>query len=102
MDAEREAQRLYAAIFMQDKIGEVFDGLVSHTAKKGIFVELIDFFVEGLIEPDDLPDEDFRFDPNKRSYVGKKTGKSFHIGDPMRVAVKDVSIEDRRIFFEPE
>jgi len=101
MDAEREAQRLYAAIFMQDKIGEVFDGLVSHTAKKGIFVELVDFFVEGLIEPDDLPDESFRFDPNKRSYVGKKTGKSFHIGDQMRVQVKDVSVEERRIFFEP-
>lgn len=101
MEAERESLNLYSAIFMRDKIGETFDGLVSHTAKKGIFVELNDYFVEGLIKPEDLIDDKYRYDPKKFSYIGGKTGKSIHIGDKIRVDVKDVNIEERRVYFEP-
>lgn len=101
MEAEREAHDLYAAIFMRDKIGEEYDGIICHAAKKGIFVELLDFFVEGLVDPADLSGDCYKFDQKKFSYVGGKTGRSFHIGDKIRVVVKDVSIEERRIYFEP-
>jgi ribonuclease R len=101
MEAERESLSLYSAIFMRDKIGEIYDGLVSHTAKKGVFVELIDYFVEGLIKPEDLHGDYFRFDQKKFAFIGRKTGKSIHIGDRIRVIVKDVSIEERRVYFEP-
>ena len=100
VEAEREAIKLYCAMFMQDHIGEEFDGLICHTAKKGIFVELIDYFIEGMIEPFDLVEDKFIFDPKHFAYVGKKTKKIIQIGDKVRVKVKDVSIEDRRIFFE--
>jgi ribonuclease R len=102
MEAERESLNLYSAMFMRDKIGEAFDGLISHTAKKGIFVELIDYFVEGMIKPEDLPGDKYRFDPKKFAYIGRETGRSLHIGDKIRVVVKDVNIEERRVYFEPE
>lgn len=101
MEAEREAISLYSAIFMRDHVGEVFDGIISHVAKKGIFVELLEYFVEGLLDPTDLIGDTFKFDPKAFSYVGRKTNKGLHIGEKIRVVVKDVSIEDRRIFFEP-
>lgn len=100
IEAERESQRLYAAIFMRGKVGEIYDGLISHTAKKGVFVELIDYFVEGIIKPEDLRGDKFRYEQKNFSYVGRRSGRSIHIGDRIRVAVKEVSVEERMVYFE--
>lgn len=101
MEAERESLNLYTAIFMRDKVGEEFDGIVSHTAKKGIFVELMEYFVEGMIKPEDLIGDKYKFDPKRFAYIGGRKGRSLHIGEKIRVRVKDVIIEERRVYFEP-
>lgn len=99
MEAEREMVSLYKAMFMREKIGMEFDGIVSHVTKFGLFVELVDFFVEGLVHVSTLKDDKYVFSEEGRALIGRRTKKRFSIGDRVRVAVEDVSIERREIDF---
>jgi ribonuclease R len=100
MDAEREMAKLYAALFMQAHIGEEFDGIISHVAKFGIFVELRDFFVEGLIHVSALEDDRYIYDEDGMGFVGKRHKKTFRVGDEVRVEVFEVDVPNREIVFE--
>lgn len=100
VDAEREMLALYTTMFMQDKIGEEYDGIVAHVTKFGFFVELIDFFVEGLVHLNTLDSDDFRFDEKAQALIGAGKKKVYKIGDKVRVKVEEVSIEKREINFE--
>jgi len=100
MDAEREMAKLYAALFMQRHIGDEFDGVISHVAKFGIFVELCDFFVEGLIHVGALDDDRYIYDEEGMRFVGKRGGRAFRVGDEVRVEVFDVDVPGREIVFE--
>lgn len=99
MDAEREILKLHVAFFMQNKIGETFDGIISHVTKFGFFVELKEFFVEGLVRKETLPDDRYNFDEQSYSLRGKKQKKGYCIGDPVRIIVEEVDIPKREINF---
>lgn len=99
MEAERETVKLYLAHFMQSKIGETFDGIISHVTKFGFFVELKDYFVEGVVRKESLQFDRYTFDEKSYQLEGKKRKKTYRIGDPVRVVVEDVNIPNREITF---
>jgi ribonuclease R len=96
MEAEREIAAFYAALFMKDKIGEAFDGVVSAVVEFGAFVELRPWFVEGLVKAEDLGGA-MELDPVQHALVDVTTGRSFRVGDEVRVEVQNVSVQRRRI-----
>jgi ribonuclease R len=97
MEAEREIADLKKCQFMQDKVGDVFDGFVSGVTSFGFFVELKDFFVEGLVHVSMLADDYYVFDPKRHTLMGERTGRKFRLADAVRVKVAGVSLERRRI-----
>jgi ribonuclease R len=99
MEAEREMAKFYAALFMQGRTGEEFDGVISHVAKFGFFVELADFFVEGLVHINSLEDDRYQYDEDGILLRGKRTKRVFRVGDRVRVEVEEVDIPNREILF---
>jgi len=99
MEAEREMLKLHVALFMKDKIGEKFDGIISHITKFGFFVELKEYFVEGLVRIESLPFDRYTFDEKSYSLRGKKHKKAYEIGDPVHVVVEEVDIPNREVNF---
>jgi ribonuclease R len=97
--AERQIKSIKKARLMSRYIGEEFDGLISSVAKFGLFVLLRQFDVDGLIRVENLGGDRFEFDEEKLRLVGKKSGMSFEIGDPMRVQVAKVDVELGQIDF---
>jgi ribonuclease R len=99
MEAEREMVKLHVALFMQNKIGQVFDGIISHVTKFGFFVELQEYFVEGLVHLDALPEDSYFFDKRGYSLKGKRCKKLFRIGDTVRIIVEEVDVPSRDVYF---
>ncbi len=99
MEAEREVVELKKVQFMRDKVGEEYDGFVSGVTPFGLFVELIEFFVEGLIHVTALPSDYYRFVESRHELLGEGARRTFRIGDPLRVRVASVSTERRQIDF---
>lgn len=96
---EREAEDIKKAEFMESKIGEEYDGIVSSVTNFGIFVEL-DNTVEGLIRYEKLGDEYFIYNEEKRQAIGEHTGKVYQIGDKVKIRVANASKLMRQIDFE--
>ena len=96
MQAEREIAAFYAALFMQDKVGERFQGVVASVVEFGIFVEIEPWFVEGLVKAEDLG-EDFQLDPDLHALVQRRTGRAFRVGDRLEVEVAAASPARRQI-----
>jgi ribonuclease R len=96
MEAEREIAAFYAALFMKDKVGERFGGVVSAVVEFGLFVELERWFVEGLVRTEELGGS-FELDPVLHALVDPGTGRAFRVGDKLRVEVASASPARRRI-----
>jgi ribonuclease R len=98
-DAERELVEWKKVKFMTERVGEDFDALVISTAKYGLFVELTDLFVEGLVPIDTLPGDEYTYSENVRKVVGKRTRREFSIGDKVRVVLDRVDGNERKLQF---
>lgn len=96
---EREAEDIKKAEFMESKIGEEYEGIVSSVTNFGIFAEL-DNTVEGLIRYEKLGDEYFIYNEEKRQAIGEHTGKVYQIGDKVKIRVANASKLMRQIDFE--
>ena len=97
-DAERELMEWKKTKFMQDRLGEIFDGLVSVT-KFGFFVELTELFVEGLVPLNTLTDDYYTYHENTREIIGQRTRKIYKIGDRMKVIVDRIDPVEKKINF---
>ena len=86
--------------FMQDRVGESFDGLVTAATSFGLFIELTDIYVEGLLHITALPADYYNFDAVHHCLTGERSGRKFRLGDPVRVQVARVDLDDRKIDFE--
>jgi ribonuclease R len=86
--------------FMQDKLGQVFSGRITGVTGFGVFVQLDDVFVEGLIHVTNLPKDYYRFDPIHHRLVGERTGRIFQLTDPLTVLVAKVDLDERKIDFD--
>ncbi len=99
MEAEREVVQLKKVQFMQDKIGETYDGFVSGVVPFGLFVELESWFVDGLVHVATLTDDRYELVEEQHLLRGRRRGRIFRVGDPVRVRVATVSIERKQIDF---
>jgi len=98
-DAERELVEWKKVKFMAERVGQDFDALIISTAKYGLFVELADLFIEGLVPIDTLPGDEYAFQENVRKIVGKRTRREFSIGDGVRVVLDRVDANERKLQF---
>ena len=104
-EAERELVEWKKTKFMVDRVGDEFRALVISTTKYGMFVELEDLFIEGLVPIESLPGERFAYYENTRKIVGQRTRREFSIGDEVAVALDRVDPAERKLQFslvEPE
>lgn len=99
VEAERDTEQLKKAEFMQDKVGEEFDAMISSVTSFGMFIEL-DNTVEGLIRLSALTDDYYHFDEAHMALIGERTSKVFRIGDEVKIRVAKVNMDDHTIDFE--
>lgn len=99
VEAERDTEQLKKAEYMQDKVGEEFDAMVSSVTSFGMFIEL-ENTVEGLIRLSALSDDYYHFDEAHMALIGERTSKVFRIGDEVKIRVAKVNMDDHTIDFE--
>ena len=97
-EAEREVDDLKKAEFMQDKIGEEFEGIISSVTSFGVFVELPNT-IEGLVHITDLDDDYYVYDENNLCLRGERTKKVYRLGDSVKVRCTKVDIDNREVYF---
>ena len=98
-EAERELVEWKKVRFMQDRVGEEFAALVLNPTKYGLFVELTDLFVEGLVPIDSLHDDRYTWRENTHEIIGERTGRRFRAGDRVQVILDRILIQERRLQF---
>jgi len=98
-DAERELMEWKKVKFMQDRVGEDFDGLIISVTKFGFFVELTDLFVEGLVPLNTLTDDRYTYHENTREIIGQRSRKTYRLGQKIRVLVDRIDPVEKKIQF---
>jgi ribonuclease R len=98
-DAERELIEWKKVRFMQERVGDEFAALVLNPAKYGLFVELTELFVEGLVPIDSLRSDRFIWRENTHEIVGERTGRRFRVGDCVQVILDRVLAQERKLQF---
>ncbi|MBV8807039.1 MAG: RNB domain-containing ribonuclease, partial [Acidobacteriaceae bacterium] len=98
-EAERELIEWKKVKFMEERVGDEFDALIISTTKFGFFVELTEFFVEGLVPIDTLPGGRFRYHENVRKIIGENNRKIYSIGDRLRVQLDRIDATERKLQF---
>nr|WP_288306932.1 ribonuclease R [uncultured Romboutsia sp.] len=97
--AERDVKDYYKAVYMEDKVGEEFDGVVSSVTSFGMFIELPNT-VEGLSRLANMGDDYYIYDEMTYTIIGERTRKTYRIGDPVRIKVANVNVDLREIDFK--
>ncbi len=98
-EAERELMEWKKMKFMEQHIGEDYAGLIVSVTKFGMFVELNDMFIEGLVPLGSLSDDHYLYHENTRQIIGQRTRKTYSMGDTVRVLVDRIDRMQRRIQF---
>lgn len=98
-EAERDVDERYKCAWMAKHVGEEFEGLVTGVTSFGLFVELDESKVSGLVHISQLSNDYYHFDPQRHLLKGERSGAQFRLGDRVRVQVLRASLEDRKIDF---
>lgn len=98
-EATRDAVDWLKCEFMLDKVGSEYDGVITSVVGFGLFVELDDIYVEGLVHITALKNDYYHFDPVAHLLQGEDNGRVYRLGDPIRVTVARVDLDDRKIDF---
>ena len=96
-EASRDVEKWLKCEYMQSRVGQTFSGVISSIANFGIFVELENLFIEGLVSLRDLNDDYYIYNENNISLTGRASGKSYKLGDEIKVLIAKVDLEDRQI-----
>lgn len=99
-DATRDVINSLKCQYMQNKVGTVFSGLITGVTSFGMFVEVTDFSVEGLIHITSLEGDYYHFDPIGRRLCGESSGKVYRLSDQVRVKLIRVNLEEKKLDFE--
>ncbi len=98
-DAERDLMEWKKVKFMQDRVGDDFDGLITSVTKFGFFVELTDLFVEGLVPLNTLVDDRYVYHESTREVIGQRSRKTYSLGQRIRVLVDRIDPVEKKIQF---
>jgi len=98
-DAERELMEWKKVKFMEDRVGEDFDGLIVSVTKFGLFVELTELFIEGLVPLSTLTDDRYTYHENTKQIIGQRSRRTFSLGDRVRVLVDRIDPVQKKIQF---
>jgi ribonuclease R len=99
-DATRDVVNWLKCEYMMDKVGEEFPGIISSVTSFGLFIELTEIYVEGLVHISNLAQDYFHFDPTSHQLLGEKTGIRYRLGDSVTVKVVRVDLDEKKIDFE--
>jgi ribonuclease R len=100
-EATRDALDWLKCEYMQDKVGETFNGIITSVNSFGVFVELENIYVDGLVHITALDNDYYHYDPVGHRLTGERTGKVLRLGDPITIKVANVNLDDRKIDFLP-
>ncbi|MFK8079080.1 MAG: ribonuclease R [Granulosicoccus sp.] len=98
-DASRDVVAWLKCEYMQEHVGEEFDGIIAAVTSFGLFVELTGFHIEGLLHVTNLSRDYYKFNQAAQAMTGERTGKQYRLGDAIRVQVASVNLEERKIDF---
>ncbi len=98
-EAQREVDERYRAAWMEKHVGGEFAGVISGVTSFGLFVELDESKVNGLVHVTQLPNDFYHFDPIRKTLTGERSGREFRLGDRVEIVVMKASVEDRKIDF---
>ncbi len=99
-EAEREVDERYRAAWMEKHVGGRFEGVISGVTNFGLFVELDESKVNGLVHVTQLPNDFYHFDPIRKTMTGERRGRVFRLGDRVEIIVMKANMEDRKIDFK--
>lgn len=99
MDAEREIHKRVMVMFMKDKVGGTFGGVISHITDYGFYVELRDVMAEGMVRLSSMDDDYYTYWQHREMLVGERTGQAFKLGQAVEVVLDDVSLERLELTF---
>jgi ribonuclease R len=98
-EATRDVENWLKCYFMQDKVGEIFNGTISGVTNFGIFVTLDDLNIDGLVHVTELGRDYFHYDPARHAMIGERSGRDFQLAGRVRVKVARVDLEGAKIDF---
>ncbi|MBT4518529.1 MAG: ribonuclease R, partial [Halieaceae bacterium] len=99
-DATRDVQAWLKCEYLQDHVGDEFGGVISAVTSFGLFVELNNLYIEGLVHISALPGDYYNFDSARQRLTGERSGRSFKLGGHVRVQVARVDLDDKKIDLE--
>ena len=97
--AERDSIKYMQVKFMEDKIDQYFDGIISGVTDRGIYVEIIENKCEGMVKIAEIKGDYFVYDEKTHSLVGQRTDKVYQLGDPVGVIIKKADLVKRQLDF---
>ena len=100
-DATRDVEAWLKCQYMVDHVGETYDGVVTSVTNFGVFVQITELMIDGLVHVTSLPNDYYHFNPATMTLDGERSGRSFGLGQAMKVKVHKVDMESRRIDFRP-
>jgi ribonuclease R len=100
VEAERASTKYKQVEFMQDKIGQVFDGVVSGLTEWGIYVEIVENKCEGMVSIKGIADDFYEFNEEEYMIVGRHSGRKFEIGDEVKVEVTNANLSRRQLDYK--
>lgn len=100
-EATRDVEAWLKCQYMEQHLGDEFDGVITGVTNFGVFVQITSLLTDGLVHVTSLSNDYYHYDAGTQSLVGERTGKTFRLGDAMRVKVQRVDMDTRRIDFRP-
>jgi len=100
-EATRDVEAWLKCQYMVDRIGDAYDGVVTGVTNFGLFVQISELMIDGLVHVTNLPNDYYHYDSGRQQMVGERTGQTFGLGEAMKVIVQRVDMDTRRIDFRP-
>lgn len=98
-EAERASIKYKQVEFLKDKVGHVYMGVISGVTEWGIYVEISENRCEGMVRPRDMRDDYYVYDEDNYRYVGKRSGRTYRLGDKVLIEVKDADMIKKQLTF---
>ncbi len=100
-EATRDVEAWLKCEYMEGRVGEEFDGVITGVTNFGLFVQISELLIDGLVHVTSLANDYYQYESATQQLVGERSGKKYRLGDAMRVKVQRVDMETRRIDFRP-